>query len=122
MDTATLTYSNPRMEAVIADWPLGGSRRGTATFKIEVNAKGERGTRTTVDPRNGRISAPKLLTYASKMRIVDGSDGRTYIAAYSPNYGHISVFQSNMQFQQESIHDRDPRFAEVKALFDMEAA
>jgi hypothetical protein len=114
-NTAALTYSNPRIEAVIENWP-SGSLRTTATFRIEANNRGERATRTTINPKNGRVSAPKLLTYATKMRIVDGSDGRTYIAALTA-FGHISVFQSNMQFQQEAIFDRDPRYADILALF-----
>jgi hypothetical protein len=46
-NTAALTYSNPRMEAIIPDWP-SGSHLMTATFRIEVNSQGERATRTTV--------------------------------------------------------------------------
>ncbi len=72
----SMSYSNPRTSAVIPDWP-SGSQRVTATFSIEAHPKrGERGVRTTT-------GAPKTLTYARKARIVDGDDGRIYIA-YSP--------------------------------------
>ena len=112
-----LTYSNPRLEAVIDNWPIG-SKRTTATFKIEAKpGKGERAIRFTIDPRTGRPSAPKLLTYALKSRIVDGDNGRTYIINYTM-YGHISVFRGDMQFGEEAIFEADPRFAEIKALFN----
>ena len=104
-----LTYSNPRMSATIEDWP-SGSRRVTATFKIEQSKRGERATRTTT-------GSTKNLTYAVKARIVDGSDGRTYIAELSM-YGNISIMRGDMKYQHESIHMGDARFGEIKALFD----
>ena len=112
------TYSNPRMEEVFTDWP-SGRHRTTAIFAIERDPKrGERGTRRTLHPETGRASAPKLLTYGDKARIVDGDDGRTYILVLSTSYGHITVFQSNMQFQEDSIFARDPRYAGLLALFE----
>ena len=102
-------YSNPRISATIENWP-SGSKRVTATFKIEQDAKrGERAIRTTT-------GAPKALTYARKMRIVDGDNGRTYIAALS-NYGHITIKESNMKFDVCSVFDTDPRYPELCALF-----
>lgn len=104
-----LRYSNPRMSAVIENWP-SGSKRVTARFEIEQDAKrGERAVRTTT-------GEPKKLTYAKMARIVDGSDGRTYIAEYTI-YGHISIMRGDMKFQQETIHSTDPRYAEVLELF-----
>ena len=104
------TYSNPRMEAVIDNWP-SGKHRTTATFRVEVHpTRGERGTRTTIDPRDGRPSAPKLLTYARKARIVDGDDGKTYIIERTM-YGFVNVMQGNCQFIAESIDIADPRWA-----------
>jgi hypothetical protein len=115
----TLTYSNPRMHAEIADWPMGGQSRGVATFQVEAKpGKGERATRTTRRDRDGRVGAAKALTFARKMRIVDGDDGRTYIIALTM-YGHITVFQSNMQYNEESIFEADPRYAAVRALFEV---
>ena len=104
----SLKYSNPRMTAVISDWP-SGSKRVTARFEIEQGRKGERAVRTT-------DGAPKKLTFARMARIVDGSDGRTYIAEYTI-YGHITIMRGDMKFQQEVIHERDPRYAEVLELF-----
>jgi hypothetical protein len=101
-------YSNPRMQATIENWP-SGSHRVTAEFTIEQDSKrGERAVRRTT-------GAPKKLTYARKMRIVDGADGRTYIAALT-GYGHITIMQGNMQFQEECFFERDSHYAELRAL------
>jgi hypothetical protein len=40
-------YSNPRIEAIIENWPMGFTRKVTAKFFIEVNNKGERAVRET---------------------------------------------------------------------------
>lgn len=104
------TYSNPRMRAVIDGWP-NGSKRVTAVFAVERDPKGgrERAVRTTV-------GAPKKLTYANKVRIVDGDDGRTYIAELTA-YGFVSIMRGDMKFQHETIHMDNPRYSEVHALF-----
>lgn len=103
-------YSNPRLRAVIENWPLSSRKRGTAIFSIERNARGERGVRTTT-------GAPKMLTYARQARIVDGDDGRTYIAELT-GYGFVSIMRGDMKFSHETIHDDNPRYAEVRALFE----
>lgn len=104
-----MIYSNPRMSATIENWPHG-SQRVTARFTIEVDPKrGERGIRTTT-------GAPKKLTYARKARIVDGDDGRTYIAELSM-YGHVTIMEGNFKFNYETIFDNDPRHDELLALF-----
>ena len=102
------TYTNPRTEAVIDNWPIG-SKRCTATFAIEQTSKGERAVRTTV-------GAPKKLTYARKARIVDGDDGRTYIAQLTA-YGFVSIMRGDMKFQEESVHPGDERLPALLALF-----
>jgi len=51
-----------------------------------------------------------------KARIVDGSDGRTYIAELTM-YGAVSIRQSDMQHQQEYISDNDGRYTDLLALF-----
>jgi hypothetical protein len=103
-------YSNPRQHAVIENWPHG-SKRVTATFSIESDAKrGERAVRATT-------GAAKKLTFAKLMRIVDGDDGRTYIAALS-QYGHITIMRGDMKYQHESVFNSDPRYAELHALFN----
>ena len=104
----TLQYSNPRMTATVENWP-SGSKRVTARFEIEQSPKGERAVRTTT-------GEPKKLTYAKMARIVDGSDGRTYIAEYT-SFGFISIMRGDMKIQHESIFDRDSRYPEVLELF-----
>lgn len=112
-----LTYSNPRLHAEIPNWPMGGNKRGLAFFTIEIApGKGERGIRITKHDDSGKVSKPKIMTFATKARIVDGDDGKTYIIELSM-YGFISIMQSNMQFQQETIHEDDLRHAELLALF-----
>lgn len=105
-------YSNPRMTAVIENWPGGLTKRITARFQIEQTSRGERAVRIT-------DGAPKKLTFAKLARIVDGDDGRTYIAEYSI-YGHVSIMRGDMKFQHEVIHSDNPRFAEVLELFASE--
>ena len=60
--------------------------------------------------------APKTLTYAKKVRIVDGDDGKTYIAELNV-YGHISIMRGDMKFQEEVTFERDPRYQDVLNLF-----
>lgn len=104
-----MNYSNPRTTADIPDWP-SGRHRVTARFSIEQDPKkGERAVRVT-------DGAPKKLTYAKIVRIVDGDDGRTYLAAFT-TYGSISIMRGDMKFQQETIPQSDPRYAEVLELF-----
>lgn len=102
-------YSNPRTTATIENWPHG-SQRVTAHFSIEADPKrGERAVRVTT-------GAPKKLTFAQKMRIVDGDDGRTYIVALT-GYGFVSVMRGDMKIQEESVHAGDPRHAGMLQLF-----
>lgn len=113
-----MIYSNPRKLFITNDWPYGRELRTTATFMVEQAKRGERVSRVTINPKNGRENKPKTTTYAHKVRIVDGDDGRTYIAKLTI-YGHISIMESNLQYQKESIHPEDgERYKELLALFD----
>lgn len=104
-----MTYSNPRMSATIENWPHG-AKRVTARFHIETDPKrGQRAVRVTT-------GAPKKLTFARQMRIVDGDDGRTYIAELTM-YGHITIMRGDMKYNEEVIHERDERYAATRALF-----
>lgn len=111
-----MMYTNPRTTATMTDWP-SGQYRTTAHFRVEAHPKrGERGVRVTIDPKTGRPCKPKTLTYADKVRIVDGDDGKTYFLEQSRFSTHLSVMQSNMQFQQELIDAEDPRYEALCAL------
>lgn len=102
-------YSNPRMNAIIENWP-SGSKKVTATFVIEgVKERGERAMRTTT-------GAPKRLTYARRVRIVDGDDGRTYIAELSPS-GNVTIMRGDMKYKHETVFHRDARYPELLELF-----
>lgn len=109
-----MNYSNPRKELTVTDWPYGKSRV-TAIFTIEQGKKGERAVRVTENPRGG-WNKPKKLTFARMARIVDGEDGKTYIAELS-NYGFVTIMQSNMKYQEESIHPGDDSYESALALF-----
>lgn len=109
-------YSNPTTLRTITDWPHG-AHKTVAQFYVETHPRrGQRVCRTTRDPKTGRVSKPKATTYHKAARIVDGDDGRTYILADCAPYGHLSVTQGNLQFTEESIHEGDPRHAELLKL------
>jgi hypothetical protein len=94
----------------LRQWPTWGSKRVEARFYVERHAtRGDRAVRVTT-------GAPKKLTYAWAVRIVDGDDGKTYILEYSAPYRHVTVMQSNMKYQHEVIHDSNPRY---EALLDL---
>jgi hypothetical protein len=102
-------YSNPRMAAVIEDWP-SGSRRVKATFYVETDVKrGERVVRVTT-------GQPIKLTFAQRMRIVDGDDGRTYIAR-DHGHGMASIFRGDMKYEHEIAHEPSHRYNELMELF-----
>lgn len=80
-----MIFSNPRLKAVIEDYPLGGNKRGQCTFEIEFKpGKGYRAVRTTT-------GKPKLHTYGGKAVIVDGDDGKTYILQHTNYGGFINI-------------------------------
>ena len=84
---------------------MGRQKRGTATFKVEVDTrKGMRVSRITVC--EGHTSKPKRTTYAERWCVVDGSDGRTYLLAFS-GYGMIKVMQSDMQHEAGTFWLKD---------------
>ncbi len=79
-----MNFTNPRLKAVINDYPLGGNKRGQCTFEIEYKpGKGYRAVRTTT-------GKPKTDTYSGQAVIVDGDDGKTYIL-YKTMYGFIKI-------------------------------
>jgi hypothetical protein len=113
-----ITYTNPTMERRIEGWPMGRQKRAIAVFSIEQHpTRGERAVRVLMEENFSRAYAPKKLTFSLKQRIVDGSDGRTYVAALTRS-GFVSIMQGDMKFQAEAIFPEDPRFAEVRALFE----
>lgn len=115
-----LTFSNPRRQAIIPDWPLGRDQRGPATFTVESDPrKGERIARVTT-------GKPKRTTYAHKACVVDGSNGRTYLLLYDRQFGEsVRIASSDMQrdapqaetgLDSAYVRPDDPDFATLKAL------
>lgn len=113
-------FTNPRHHAEITNWPIGGSRRGTAVFTVEHNvSRGVRVSRTTT-------GKPKFTTYCHAAAIVDGANGQTYILTMSaPEYGAgITVRSSDMQHDARTdeidgphyITRAMPEYAELAAL------
>ena len=114
-------FSNPRKLAEIADYPLGGDKRGKCVFEVEDGGKkGQRCKRTTT-------GKPKVDTYATAVVIVDGDNGQTYVLKYSDNYSTKSVTVARHDFKNASGEDtgkphgatfypEDERYAELLAL------
>jgi hypothetical protein len=117
MTTKQLTFSNPRKEAMIEDWPIG-RQRCRASFMVETHpTRGERVCRVTENKSRTGWNAPKRTTYGSKCVIVDGSDGRTYILDHSGDYGMITIRDGNMKHTKETVFaDDTERFAELFLL------
>ncbi len=109
------TLSNPRMEVVIEDWPIG-RQRCKAWFAVESGPRGERVSRRTENKSRTGWNAPKYTTYATRTRIVDGDDGRTYIIKDVGS--HISVMRGDMKFSAGNIWPEDAQHADVLSLFD----
>lgn len=110
-----ITYTNPQLNLTVTDWPYGRFRT-TAVFTVEKNKQGERVSRITTNPKTGAENAPKRSTYATLSRIVDGSDGKTYIMQLT-SYGFIKVMQSDMQHAYETIFADNERYTELLKLF-----
>jgi hypothetical protein len=105
-----MNYSNPRMHAVIENWPNGFREKVTATFNIEQTPKGERAVRTTT-------GKARKMTFSTKQRIVDGDDGKTYIASWH-EHGSIIIFDGLLKYSLEHAMRGNPRYAELLPLFE----
>ena len=97
-----MQYTNPRKFAQFNDWP-SGNKRVYCTFQVEQGTKGQRVRRVTDKPGcPGVKCSPKLTTYAKKVLLVDGDDGRIYIMEFT-EYGFFSVMSSDMKHSHETI-------------------
>lgn len=114
----TVTFSNPRLAATFADWPIGGSHRGTASFAVEANAKkGYRVSRTTTD-KNGKLCKPKHTTWSGRSAIVDGSDGRTYVLVITAGYGFVKVYRHDFMDAGNGVFDNDAGYSDLLNLIN----
>lgn len=95
-----IKFSNPRLQARIENYPLGGSKRGLCVFSVEYRrVKGYRFSRVTT-------GKPKTTTYGGKGAIVDGSDGRTYCIQHTACGSFINVWRSDFMtytFEEHNI-------------------
>ena len=111
-----MKFTNPTQRLEIADYPLGGSKRGRCVFEIERSPKhGYRCVRTTTEP-TGKVNKPKLLTYGGKAAIVTGEDGKTYILQHTA-YGFISIHRWDfMGADPSAVFPKDEDYAALSAL------
>jgi hypothetical protein len=127
---AEITYSNPRTAARFDDWP-SGRERVKCEFRIHTDPKrGQRAERRTTSPRTGAWCKWKHNTYARAQRIVDGSDGRTYVAALCgsrytrADWGwRIVIYDHALKYEVDraesgTVGPQDDRYPAMRALFE----
>ena len=86
-------FSNLRTRAEFDDWPFG-RQRCRCVFWIETGKRGERCCRVTENKTRTGWNKAKKLTFAARMVIADGNDGKTYVLAlggYGGVYVHFSM-------------------------------
>ena len=116
-----LTLSNPRSEATIEDYPIGSNRRGNVHFKTEQGTRGkqkeqERMLRTTT-------GKPKPSTFYSKIRVVDGDDGKTHLIAQPYGYNFVYLIPATMKttkaFHPPSNHSTEEEDAMYNQITEL---
>lgn len=110
------TYSNPRLHAVIPDWPFG---RQTTTAEFEVSPRNKRGVRIGRRTRNKTDTGwnkVKLTVYAESACIVDGDDGKTYLLLKSDTWRSIEIVQGTMKFSHGHASHPEPEYDALLAL------
>ena len=105
------TVSNPRNEDQIADWPIGRQKRATAVFLTTTNKRGQRLERVTT-------GKPKCSTYYKAIRLVDGSDGRTYFIGLANEYPGIYVMSCDMKTSCFTVNTNDEDWDTFYDLFN----
>lgn len=114
------TYRNPRTFAEFTNWPYGRRLKTVCTFTVETLDTGgthkERISKVTINPTTGRENKAKKTTFAPAVRIVDGSDGKTYLIQKS-GYGSSLYVKKSDFFDYESIYESDERYTATMALF-----
>lgn len=89
------SFSNLRTRAEFDDWPFG-RQRCRCRFWIETGKRGERCCRVTENKARTGWNKAKKLTFAARMVIADGDDGKTYVLAWG-GYGSVYVHFSDMK-------------------------
>jgi hypothetical protein len=114
-----VTFSNPRLRAELADYPIGAGKRGLCVFEVKfVPKKGYKFFRTTTGKPKSDIA------YGGKAAIVDGDNGRTYLLQRG-TYGGITIYRSDMKCAETEVlgfdhyvTDREDVFATLNALIE----
>lgn len=111
-----LQFVSAATEVKIDGWPMGGSKRGLAIFKMQETSRGQRIVRKTL--HMGRESKPKTTTYGKLARILICSDGLTWTATTAPHGEMITIGKSDLKQSQETIFQssQPERYAEVLEL------
>lgn len=73
MTNSILTFTTPRIALDVPDWPAG-NERVFCRFRVRRNAAGQE--RAEKQVQGGRL---RFSPWGSRVRIVDGSDGLTYV-------------------------------------------
>ena len=79
---STLTLSNPRRLYVAHNWP-SGSKRVTREFGIQIDDAGRERALTWTKGK------PKYSAWYQSCRVVDGSDGKTYVVGFKHYVVHL---------------------------------
>lgn len=103
-----LKIDNPRSFVSKDDWPSSG-KKVTAEFTVETASKGlgkskSRVSRVTIN--KGRKSKPKKTVYYDQVAIVDGDDGRLYIAANDSATGTYILIPGTLK-ETHYIYEKD---------------
>jgi len=99
------------LEHTSNDYPFGRLRT-TATWKVENRGSKYRISRTTVDPKTGRISKPKSTVYGIRAKIGIAQDGKAYpIILHSPT--QMSIMSGNMKHQIAALFAGKGDFEEI---------
>lgn len=108
---------NATREKTVDNWPYGRLRT-TATFEVESNKRGERVNRTTINPKNGRVSKPKSTTYFKKMAIVEMEDGKTSVIGLCKDFPMVSRLPGTLS-TSESFFPGDEEFEQILRLLEI---
>ena len=115
-EKAYVRLSNPRHRVEVEDWPFG-STTCKAVFTVEAGKSGERVARVTENKARTGWNKPKRTTYAPRMVLADGDDGRTYAVAWRLGAA-VEVWQGTLLTTEYVWNERSPeRYRELVELF-----
>ena len=115
--TDTLTLSNPRRLYVAHNWP-SGSKRVTREFGIQIDDAGRERALTWTTGK------PKYSCWYRDCRIVNGSDGKTYVVGFKtynavPNATLKSRVVNLIDANMNIIDVGDPQSELFRVILDL---